>query len=699
MHEVFCPQSVAVIGVSDRPSNLGRVIITNLIEFGYNGKVYAIGPSGGCVRTHSIYPAISEVPGPVDLAVILTPAKTVAGVLEECGLKGVRWAIIETAGFREYGEEGRKLEGQILQTAEHFGIRFIGPNCFGVINTENKLCVPFLPINVPIQPGEVSIISQSGGVGVSIINLLTNDGIGLNKFISVGNMLNISAVDALEYLLEDPGTRVIFLYLENLDEGRRLMELARHSPKPILVFKANIGQLGKAIAASHTASLSSDDKVAEEAFRQAGILRVVDATSLVNDMKALQLPPLRGKNLVVISRSGGHAVVGADTCELSGFNLVKLPDSFFREVEKHFRASVIKLTNPLDLGDLYDIEVYGQILEQVLQLEEVDGVVFMHTALSDEEILVSRKLLERLIELVKRYNKPVAYYTSTNSEEIKYLRKTYGYPLFSMVVETIRAMEASYRIYHWRQEFAEEINAPVIGVDRATVERIINEAVMEERDLLLPEAVQVLESYGIPAVKGVFAVNREQACAEAKKLGYPVAIKVVSGQISHKSDVGGVRLNLHSRTDVAQAFDEMLQSIAAHDPQTKVDGVLVQPMVSGGQELILGGRQDPNFGPLVLVGLGGIFVEVLNEVALRVAPITQQEAQGMIEQLRGAAILKGARGSKPADIDAVVQALLQLSQLLVDFPHIREIDINPLRVFEAGKGCCALDARVMIGTD
>jgi acyl-CoA synthetase (NDP forming) len=695
MREFFYPNSVAVIGVSDKPDNLGRNIVGNLVEFGFGGIVYPVGPSGGFVQTHRIYRSIADIPDHIDLAVILTPAKTVPSVLEECGQKGVHWAIIETAGFREYGDEGLRLEEQIVQVAERYGIRFIGPNCVGVINIDNGFSVPFLRLKKPSDPGEVSLISQSGGVGFSVLNLMANEGIALNKFVSVGNMLDTNAEDVLEFMLEDESTKVIFLYLESLRDGRRLMDIACRSTKPILVFKSNIGKLGKVIAASHTAALSSDDKVAEAAFKQADIMRVHDATSLLNNLKALRLPAMRGKNLAIISRSGGHAVVAADSSELSGFELAQLPQSFLEEIERHFRASVIKLTNPVDLGDLFDLDVYAQILEQTLKLDDVDGVVFLHTA-SEREIEASRKLLERVMELTKRYDKPIAYYVSTSAQEVNYLRQTYAYPIFTAVVETIRALEMSYRYYSRMQEIRSAEQTPSFEVNNEAVRRMVQQANVEKRDLLLSESMQVLEYYGIPTAVGIRAATKQEARAASEQMGFPVAIKVISEQISHKSDVGGVQLNLRNAPAVEEAFDDMLSRIRSSYPEAKIDGVLVQPMVTGGQELILGGRQDPNFGPVVLIGLGGIFVEVLEEVSLRVAPITYREAREMIDELRGAPILKGARGHKPSDLQAVSEALMRLSQLLIDFPEIRELDINPLRVFQENNGCRALDARIML---
>ena len=697
MREFFYPSSVAVIGVSSLPTNLGRNIVANLVEYGFNGIVYAVGPRGGMIETRRIYRTVGDIPDNVDLAVILTPAHTVPGILEECGQKGIRWVIIETAGFSEYTTEALQIEEEMIRVADKYGIRFVGPNCIGAINMENGFCVPFPRLRKFVKPGDVSIITQSGGVGMSALNLMANDGLGLNKFVSVGNMLDVEAEDMLEYLITDEGTGLIFLYLESIRDGRRLMEIARRSKKPILAFKSNIGKLGQNIALSHTVSLTSDDKVVDAAFHQSGIIRIHDATSFGNNLKILELPPMKGDNLAIISRSGGHAVIAADACELSGFDLAHFPDSYLRRIEKHFRASVIRLTNPLDLGDLFDLDVYAEIIEQTLQLDDVDGVVFLHTSLSEEENQTSRLLLERLIELVDKYHKPVAYYVSAAAQEVSYLKQNYNFPIFTLVVETIRALEISLRYYIQSQKVRTRQDIPTFEVDKAEVRSLIGRAKAENRDLLLSEALSILESYRIPTVRGMVALTVAEARTAAEEIGYPVAIKIIAEQISHKSDVGGVQLNLRNSPAVAAAFEDMMTRIQVAYPEAGVDGVLVQPMVTGGRELILGGRQDPQFGPVVMVGLGGIFVEIFEESVVRVAPISRREAVEMIESLRGAQILQGARGHKRSDIEALVEALLRLSQLLVDFPEIKELDINPLRVFHARGGCRALDARMILG--
>ncbi len=699
MREIFYPSSVAVIGVSNSPDNMGRGIVFNLTEFGFQGIIYEVGPKGGVFAGRRIYPSVLDIPDHVDLAVILTPARTVAGILEECGQKGIRWAVVESAGFREYGEEGRKVEEEIIRVAEKWGLRFVGPNCIGVINMEAGLCTPFPPLRRVVRTGDISMISQSGGVGMSVLNLMGNEGLGLNKFVSAGNMLNIKTEEFLAYFVEDPGTKYILLYLEGVEDGRRLMEVAGKSPKPIVAFKANIGQFGKSIASSHTASLSSNDRVVDAAFRQCGIIRVHDATTLGNDLKILHLPPMRGKNLAIISRSGGHAVIAADACETSGLTLAEFPQDFLEEIEKHFRASVIKLTNPLDLGDLFDLEIYLKIIDRTLAQAGVDGIVFLHTFNATFEGQKSRDLFNRVIELSKRYDKPVAIYVSTEDQEVSYLKKNLPHPIFTQVVETVRALELNRRYHAEKERRQQPVEIPSFAVDQHGARILLEKAVGEKRDLLLHEGAEILRFYGIPIVQGIPVPDEAGAIRAAKELGFPVAMKVISKQISHKSDVGGVQLNLRSEAGVADAYRDMTRRIHQAYPEAKIEGVLIQPMVTGGRELIVGGRQDAQFGPVVLVGLGGIFVEIFGEVSVRVVPISRREAFGMIDELRGSALFKGARGTKPSDVEAAVEVLLRIAQLLCDLPEVQEIDINPLRVFQEKEGCLALDVRMILKKD
>jgi acyl-CoA synthetase (NDP forming) len=696
MKSIFSPRSVAVVGVSAKPDNLGRNIMLNLIDFGFDGIVYPVGPSGGAITTRRIYKSVVDIPDHVDMAVILVPARFVPQVMEDCGQKGIKRAVIETAGFSEYSDAGKNIENEVVAIAKKYGIRFIGPNCIGVINMENGFCVPFPRLTPFIRKGEVSIISQSGGVGLSIMNHMAAEGIGLNKFASVGNMLNVNAEDLLEYYIEDEGTKTIFIYLEGIRDGRRLMELAKRSPKPILAMKSNIGRLGQSVAASHTASLSSDDRVVDAAFRQSGITRVHDVTTLSHYMKTLLLPALKNKRLAIISRSGGHAIVAADACETVGFELAEFPGSFIREIEKHFRASVIKLTNPLDLGDLFDLDVYYNIVEQTLAQENVDGVAFLHTSVAKTEHDPTKDLIARLDALSKKFNKPIAVYVSANSAEISSLRQKLDFPIFTHIVEMFRALKLDFDHSQMMADVAQEKQSPALVVKKQRVQQLIETAADESRDLLLNEAMDVLECYGIPTVRGQAVSSAEQAGDAADSLGYPVAMKVISEHISHKSDVGGVQLNLRNRSNVIEAFHDMNSSIQTAFPDAKLDGVMVQPMAIGGRELILGGRQDKQFGAVILVGMGGIFVEIFEQASMRIGPVSRRDAIAMIEELNGSQILMGARGQKRFDIDAIADAIVHLSQLLTDFPQIKELDINPLRIFHEGQGCLALDARIIL---
>ncbi len=696
MRDLFYPKSVVVVGVSNSPTNMARGIVFNLNECRFKGVIYQVGRSGGVFAGRRIYTSVLQVPDELDMAVILTPAHTIPGILEECGQKGIRRAVIESGGFREYGEEGKRLEEEILKVSAKWGIRFVGPNCIGIINMENGFSTPFPPIGRMVKKGDISVITQSGGVGISVLHLLANEGLGLNKFVSVGNMLDIQTEEYLEFLIQDPNTRYIFLYLEGIRQGRKLMEVARRSPKPIVAFKANIGKMGKRIASSHSASLSSDDRVVEAAFRQAGIIRVHDATTLGNDLKILRLPPMRGRNLAIMSRSGGHAVIAADACETSGLNLVEFPRDFLEQIEAHFRASVIKLTNPLDLGDLFDMEVYAQIIDETLARPEVDGMVFLHTFHAALESQPSRELFSRVIRLSQRHDKPVALYVSTEDQEVSHLKKNLDFPVFTQVVETIRALELN-RCYHAQKERLEAQEPPVsLGADTRVAKELVGRALLEKRDLLLHEALELLALWGIPVVKGVVAASKEELLQAAEKMGYPVVLKVVSQQISHKSDIGGVVLDLRDGQSLSQAVEEMEKRLKRDFPKAQITGYMVQPMIAGGKELILGGTQDQQFGPVVLAGIGGIFVEVLGDVSLRVAPISRLDAQEMLQELKGYPVLKGVRGERASDLDALLEMLCRLSGLMCQIPEIQELDMNPVRVFPLGQGALVLDARVIL---
>lgn len=691
MERLFYPNRVAVVGVSNDPRNLGRAIVSNMVKYGFTGEVYPVGPKGGTILGRPIYPSLTDVPAELDLAVILTPARTVPAILDECGRLGIKRAVIESGGFSEYEDDRKGLERDLRDVAQRHGIRFVGPNCIGIINLENGLATPFMSMGTNIGPGHISILTQSGGVGLSYINYLISERLGFNKFVSMGNKLNVNENDLLEYLLEDEGTRIICMYLEGLTDGRRLMELGRRSRKPILVHKSNVGQAAAGIAQSHTAALSGDDAVADAAFKQAGLIRVNRGSVLMNYIKILTLPALKGPNLAVVSRSGGHAVIAADACEHYGFQLPAFSRSFLEEFEQHFRASVIKLRNPLDLGDLFDLDVYLLIVEEMLKRDGIDGILLVH-GYTEPEQDAARKFIEALASLVRKYDKPVALCLFVEEAELAYLKQAYQFPVYDSPEDGAQALNLSYQLHHFREthrEFRPENRA----VDRERAVAILEQARREDRNPNLAEGFDLLKLYGLEVPPYVRVASADEAARAASEIGFPVVLKADVGSVSHKSDVGGVRLNLQNGDGAAQAFEDMNRRLAPHMRAGEVFHALVQAQAAPGHEVIIGAKQDPNFGPTVLFGLGGIYVEVMEDVSIRVAPLDQREARSMVEGVRGYKILSGLRGAAPSDVDSLVERLIAVSQLAMDFPEIRELDLNPVVVYE--RGCMALDVRLV----
>ena len=456
---------------------------------------------------------------------------------------------------------------------------------------------------------------------------------------SMGNKLDLDEIDYLRYLVQDPKTEMIGLYLESIGKGRELLEIARGTSKPILLHKANTGEQSRKIAKLHTAALANDDAIVDEALRQAGIVRVRDFRSFVNAVRILSLPPMKGNNLVVISRSGGIAIVAADTAETNGFRLYPLSRAIQNRIHSYFRAKVIRPTNPIDLGDLFDFELYVKILEDILKIKAVDGILFQHGAVSEERE-PSRRLIGALKELSFRYEKPVALCYLTDEEESATIKKIIDYPIFSEPHEALSALAISRD--HYRRQMARKGKPPSMEVDRDQVSGIFERAKREKRDPLLPEAFEVLEAYGIRVAKYQVVHLKKDLKEAIGKVGDFLAMKIVSPGVSHKSDVGGVILNLGNLQETEKAYGK-LKRLSRGEPLA----VLAQKMVQGGKEIILGAKRDPSFGPVVLLGLGGIYVEVLRDTSLRVAPINRSDAEEMISELKGAALLKGVRGERP----------------------------------------------------
>ncbi len=681
MNIFFDAKSVVVVGVSDSPLNLGRTIVLNLLEFRYTGTVYVVGPRGGSFLGHRIYPGVQDIPEPVELAAILVPAVGVPEVLRQCGEKGIRRAVLESAGFRELGPDRIDLEEEVLGILKRYGMRMIGPNGLGLINRRNGLAVPFMPFKAETRPGRVAVIAQSGGVGAMMINMLAAENLGFSKFASIGNKLDVNETDLVEYLIGDEATDIIYCYLEGISQGRRLMEVARRSPKPIVIHKSNLGQSGAMIARSHSASLASDDQVVDAAFRQCGILRSRNQRETLEIIKGFSLPRMGGNRLAVISRSGGHAVLAADAAEECGFQLPPFPPEVINEVKEHSRAKVISLHNPLDLGDLFDLSLYRALAEKALSREDIDGVIFIHNYQGDMDVEASRSLIASLGELIGKIEKPIGICVFTTDDELRFNRKAMGVPIFTDPEEAVGAL-ARNRDYGRVHPLPFAEGRP----ERMDRHRVRLELEAPSPGPLPPEKLaSMLTAYGIPLVAWELANNENEALRQARYLGFPVVLKTAHPEVIHKSDAGGVVLGVADEKAVETGY----RSLTRLGPR-----VLVQKMSDPGLEWLVGGRQDPNFGPVLVVGLGGIYVEVFKETALRVAPIDYEEANRMVDECRGALLLRGVRGQLPLDRQALLEVIIRVSWLLNDFPEIRELDLNPVRVFQAG--CLALDWRAQL---
>jgi len=697
MDKIFNPNSIVVIGVSERPTNMGRNIVANLLDFGYEGEIHLVGQREGVVFGHRIRTSMEDLPQGIDLAVILTPASTVPDLMDTCGRQGIRRVVIESGGFGEFSAQGRELSERLRTVGRKWDIRFVGPNCISVINMESGVCLPFARLQRhTLRKGRVAVVSQSGGITIAYINLFSNAGLGISKAISMGNKLDLDETDYLAYLLEDEDTDTICLHLESIEDGRRLMELARSSPKPILLHKTNIGQASAHIAQSHTAALANDDRIVSAAARQAGIIRARNFRTTVNYAKGLSLPPVKGNTLIAIARSGGRAVVAADMAAAFGFDLYPFPHDFREKVKGLFRAQVIEPTNPLDLGDLFDFGIYMNILEECLKIEDVDAVLMGHTYSSLLERKGAQRLAHAVQELSQKYNKPVALCPfSEGEEEVLSLKKELEYPTFSEIDEAMEALAISRDYYHrsWKRGGAEGPISITPSHPKDELQRILASS-QGNGTPMVHQALEMCQGYCIPVAEWATASSPEEALEAAKRLGYPLALKVLSPHISHKSDVGGIALGIEDEESLKRAYDEMLSQVQEKAPDVPLEGFLLQRMISGGREVILGGKRDPSFGPVVMFGLGGVYVEVFDDVAFRVAPLTREDAEEMIAEVRGSRLLRGIRGEKPSDVEAVADCLLRLSQLLQDFPAVAEVDINPLIVLE--KGAKAVDARMVL---
>jgi len=693
----FTPNTIAVIGASTNPTKLGYAVVNNLIEGGFlkdHRKIFPINLNADNILGLQSYPTILDVPDPVDLAIIVIPYPAVPEAIKLCGEKGVPAAIIITAGFREAGKEGLAREQEVIEIARQYGIRIVGPNCLGVIDTVTPLNASF---SAGMPPGgPMAFMSQSGALGTAILDWAQAGRLGLSKFVSLGNKADINEIDLLRTWEDDPSSRVILCYIEGLPDGQEFIQVAREvtRQKPVVAIKSGITQAGARAVTSHTGSLAGSEQAYQAAFRQAGVLRAETLQELFDYARGFgYLPPLKGEHIAIITNAGGPGILATDALERAGLKLARFETDCIRALEQ-FLPDAASAANPVDvLGDARS-DRYQFALEKVVGDCHVDGVIVILTPQAMTEIAETAKVVANVASTT---DIPVVacFMGEARVEEgtvILEQNDIPNYPYPEQAANVFKAM-MTYREY-------QSAPIPIIEkfeVDQEKVKTLIDQVLNSGRVTIGDaEARSILNAYEIDIPASELAADPEEAIGIAEAMGYPVVLKIASPDILHKTDVGGVRVGIRNADDVRDAFDLITYRAQRYLPEARLWGCLVQKMVPSGLEVLIGMNRDPQFGPLVTFGLGGIYVETLKDVTFRVAPFSRLEAEAMLNEIRAHALLDGVRGQKPVDKEILIDTILRIGQLVTDFPEIMELDINPFIVYEQDRGGVALDMRLVL---
>ncbi len=688
---IFKPKSIAIVGASRDPKAIGHQCVKNLLESGYEGKIYPVNPKADEIRGLKCYHSVLDIPDEIDIALIVVPAKYVPSAAEDCGKKGAKGLVVIASGFSEVGR--KDLEDQVVEIARKYGMRILGPNVVGIMNNPLKANASFGPY-LP-YPGNAALISQSGALLIAMDARTWSDKVGISHMISIGNMADLNFGDLIEYFNEDSDTNVISLYMEGVKDGRKFLENSKKSKKPIIALKAGVSQRGAAAAASHTGSLAGSTKIYDAAFKQGHVVRAENLDALFDGTMALALqPPMKGDNLVIITNGGGVGVLATDAAEKYGIPIKDAPEDLKELMRKHM-PEFGSPKNPVDLTGMADAQQYYGSIRDALKHDWVDGVVVLFCETSFTNPLEISENIKKAIDEAG-VNKPVIVNYTGGEKSIKageWLIE-HGIPYYKSPDAAVRAM-GMLRTYG---RYLEKTNAEFkpYTVNREKAEEIIKNVLSSGRKLLTePEAKQVFAAYGLPVPKGKMAKTEDEAVNIAHEVEYPVVMKIVSPQIIHKSDAGGVKVNLNSDEEVKQAYKEIIENAKKYDPNAEIHGVYVQHMEPWGTETIIGSVYDPQFGPTVMFGLGGIFVEILKDVTFRIAPFSEEESKEMISEIKGYKVLQGARGEKPKDVKAIAEAISRLSQLVWELrDYIKEVDANPVMVYE--NGLKVVDARIIL---
>jgi len=698
LEKLFNPSTIAVIGASRTPGKVGYAILSNIISSGFKGEVYPINPNATEILGLKCYPRISDVPSDIDLAIISIPAQMVIDIAEECGKKGVKYLVVISAGFKETGPEGLVREVRLQTVCRRYGMRILGPNCLGFIDTYTPLNASFAATQ-PLK-GPIAFISQSGALATSILNWSKSVGVGFSKFVTLGNRADIDESDIIESLCVDPNTKVILLYLESVSNGDKFRMIARtvSSVKPVIAVKAGASHHGAVAASLHTGSIAGSDSAYEAVFKQCGIVRARSLEELFNAARLFASQPIpKSYSTVIVTNAGGPGILATDACERYGVELKPIPIELARDLRAKLPPAA-SLHNPIDiLGDA-DAERYRTTLETILARGDVDALIVI---LTPQAMSQPRETAEVLAEIKSRYPDKVILASFIGGEEMSeakaILRKS-GIVDFDFPDDAASALSL---LFNYKRSIERLRNIPepqkLKDVDREFVETLLSRFKLERRvNLLSYEAFQILSAYNIPTVSCRLARTPEEAVKIAEEIGYPVVVKVSSPEILHKTDVGGVKLNLNSPSEVADAFEEVVSNARKYMPRANIYGVEVSKMVARGMEVIVGMHRDPQFGPLIMFGLGGIYVDFLRDVSFRVAPLSAEEALDMIKETRSYTLLRGVRGGGPSDIESLVDVIVRVGLLSTEFREIADMDLNPIFVYEKGKGCIAVDAKITL---
>ena len=694
---IFRPSNIAVIGASKKPGKIGSEIIRNLFGYEFNGPVFPVNTGSRFIHSTKCYASVGDIPDPVDLAVIAVPKRAVLGVVEECRAKGVRGLVIITAGFKETGEKGAIEEKELRQIVKDAGMIAVGPNCMGVINTESRyrMNASFGPRHV--LPGNVSFLSQSGALGVVLIEQAAEIGMGLHMFVSQGNRMDASANQFLEYWHCDSGTDVILMYIESFGSPREFPRVARKvaRDKPVVVLKSGRTSAGARAASSHTGAMAGTDAAYDALFKQCGVLRASSIEELFDIGRAFAsgLKPA-GNRVAILTNAGGPAIMAADACSTLGIELPELAPQTHDELAS-FLPPEAALANPVDMIASATPEGYGLSMRALLRDPNIDSLIVVFVAPPTIDPTAVLKTIADVYQ--EKKDKPILVCLMGRVEDLKKAKvlADLHVPVFIYPESSARALAALIERQRWLEK--EHGSILEFAVDRERARKVVAGAVARGGGYLYDdETTDLLEAYGIPFCRSIRCLSEDDAVAAAQEIGLPVVMKVSSPRITHKSDAGGVFVNLRSDLEVRGAYHQIMAAARQLVPDLADVAVLVQEMVIGGQETIIGMSLDPNFGPLIMFGAGGIYVEVLKDVVFRLCPVTDVDAEEMVRELRSYPLLKGYRGTEKADISFLTDLLQRVSTLVGDLPEIAEMDLNPTKVFAARDLCRVLDARIRV---